>query len=92
MFLGASFVGQLIQRKNIHIDHGIFGSPDFDRECKLFAWFQSKLLISLLANFIKNDRKRRKFKKKLKEFLGTDDEQAELFIGFSPYNSHVLRR
>ena len=25
--LGSSFVGQLIQRENIHIDHGIFGSP-----------------------------------------------------------------
>ena len=28
--LGSSFVGQLIQRENIHMDHGIFGSPDLD--------------------------------------------------------------
>ena len=29
--LGSSFVGQLIMRKKIHIDHGIFGSPDLDQ-------------------------------------------------------------
>ena len=29
--LGSSFVGQLIQRRNIHMDHGIFGSPDLDQ-------------------------------------------------------------
>ena len=29
--LGSSFVGQLIQRENVHLDHGIFGSPDLDR-------------------------------------------------------------
>ena len=29
--LGSSFLGQLIQRENIHIDHGIFGSPDLDQ-------------------------------------------------------------
>ena len=28
--LGSSFVGQLIQRRNVHMDHGIFGSPDLD--------------------------------------------------------------
>ena len=28
--LGSSFVGQLIMRQNVHIDHGIFGSPDLD--------------------------------------------------------------
>ena len=26
--LGSSFVGQLVQREIIHIDHAIFGSPD----------------------------------------------------------------
>ena len=31
--LGSTFVGQLIQRKNVHIDHGIFGSPDLDQSC-----------------------------------------------------------
>lgn len=29
--LGSSFVGQLIQRKNVRIAHGIFGSPDLDQ-------------------------------------------------------------
>ena len=29
--LGSSFVGQLVMRKNVHIDHAIFGSPDLDQ-------------------------------------------------------------
>lgn len=85
--LGSSFVGQLIQRKNIHIDHGIFGSPDLDQRGKLFAWFQSKFVMSILANFIKNEKKRQKFKKKIKEFFEMDDEHAELFMAcFDKYS------
>jgi len=29
--LGSTFVGQLIMRRKVHIDHGIFGSPDLDQ-------------------------------------------------------------
>ena len=36
--LGSTFVGQLIQRENIHMDHGIFGSPDLDQSGKVSAW------------------------------------------------------
>ena len=50
--LGSSFVGQLIQRENVHLDHGIFGSPDLDQSGKLMAWLQSKLVVPLLAGFI----------------------------------------
>ena len=49
--LGSSFVGQLIQRKNIHMDHGIFGSPDLDQSGKVIAWLQSKLVVPLLTSF-----------------------------------------
>ena len=36
--LGSSFVGQLIQRRNVHLDHGIFGSPDLDQSGRLSVW------------------------------------------------------
>ena len=54
--LGSSFVGQLIQRKNIHMDHGIFGSPDLDQSGKVSAWLQSKLVVPLLTGFTKNEK------------------------------------
>ena len=49
--LGSSFVGQLIQRENVHIDHGIFGSPDLDQSGRFSAWLQSKLVVPLLTGF-----------------------------------------
>lgn len=35
--LGGSFVGLLIQRKQIHIKHGILGSSDLDQQDTLFV-------------------------------------------------------
>ncbi len=55
--LGSSFVGQLIQRENIHIDHGIFGSPDLDQSGRFSAWLQSKLVVPLLTSFTKSEKK-----------------------------------
>ena len=52
--LGSSFVGQLIQRENVHLDHGIFGSPDLDQSDKFTAWLQSKLVVPLLTSFTGN--------------------------------------
>ena len=54
--LGSSFVGQLIQRENVHMDHGIFGSPDLDQSGKFSAWLQSKLVVPLLTSFTKNEK------------------------------------
>ena len=86
--LGSSFVGQLIQRENIHIDHGIFGSPDLDQSGKASAWLQSKLVVPLLTSFTKNEKKRAKTREKLKSFFEMNDETADRFMGcfakFSP--------
>ena len=86
--LGSSFVGQLIQRENIHIDHGIFGSPDLDQSGKVSAWLQSKLVVPLLTSFTKNEKKKVKTREKLKSFFEMSDETADRFMGcfakFSP--------
>ena len=42
--LGGSFVGLLIQRKIIHIEHGFIGGSDLDQGGKIFA----RILFSLL--------------------------------------------
>ena len=86
--LGSSFVGQLIQRRNVHIDHGIFGSPDLDQSGKLSAYLQSKLVVPLLTSFTGSEKKRNKTREKLKNFFLMDDATAdkfmECFAKFSP--------
>ncbi len=79
--LGSSFVGQLIQRENIHMDHGIFGSPDLDQSGCFSAWLQSKLVVPLLTGFTKNEKKMAKSREKLKAAFEMDDETAEKFVG-----------
>ena len=64
--LGSTFVGQLIQRENVHMDHGIFGSPDLDQSGKFSAWLQSKLVVPLLTSFTKSEKKKAKTREKLK--------------------------
>ncbi len=86
--LGSSFVGQLIQRENVHLDHGIFGSPDLDQSGRLSAWLQSKLVVPLLTSFAGSEEKQAKTKEKLKGLFEMSDETADRFMGcfarFSP--------
>ncbi|MBP3901746.1 MAG: 2-hydroxy-6-oxo-6-phenylhexa-2,4-dienoate hydrolase, partial [Blautia sp.] len=90
--LGSTFVGQLIQRENIHIDHGIFGSPDLDQSGKYSAWLQSKLVVPLLTGFSKSEKKKTKTREKLKNFFEMDDETADRFMGcFSKFNPESIK-
>ena len=86
--LGSSFVGQLIQRKIIHMDHGIFGSPDLDQSGKVIAWLQSKLVVPLLTSFTGSPKRQMRTKEKLKRIFLMSDETAdkfmECFAKFSP--------
>ncbi len=90
--LGSSFVGQLIMRKKIHIDHGIFGSPDLDQCGKVVAWLQSKLVVPLLTSFIKSEKKQRKTKESLKKIFLMDDEVADKFMAcFSKFSPESIK-
>ena len=90
--LGSSFVGQLIQRRNIHLDHGIFGSPDLDQSNKVSAWLQSKLVVPLLTGFTGNDKKRASTRNKLKSFFDMNDETADKFMEcFAKFNPISIR-
>ena len=79
--LGSTFVGQLIQRRKVHIDHGIFGSPDLDQSGKFSAWLQSKLVVPLLTSYTKSEKKMAKTREKLKSFFLMNDETADKFMG-----------
>ena len=90
--LGSTFVGQLIQRKNVHIDHGIFGSPDLDQSGRFSAWLQSKLVVPLLTGFTKNENKQTKTREKLKSFFEMSDETADRFMGcFSKFKPESIK-
>lgn len=90
--LGSSFVGQLIQRRKIHIDHGIFGSPDLDQSGKFSAWLQSKLVVPLLTSFTKSEKKQQKTKEKLKSFFEMSDETADRFMNcFSKFSPESIK-
>ncbi len=78
--LGSSFVGQLVQRENVHIDHAIFGSPDLDQSGTVSAWLQSKLVVPLLTSFTKSERKKKKTRESLKKMFLMDDEAADQFM------------
>ncbi len=90
--LGGSFVGQLIQRGNIHMDHGMFGSPDLDQSGRFSAWLKSKLVVPLLTGFTKSEKKKAKSREKLKAAFGMDDVTAERFIEcFSKFSPESIR-
>ena len=90
--LGSSFVGQLIQRKNVHIDHGIFGSPDLDQCPKLLAKLQSMLVVPLLTRISKSEKAKQKTRKMLKNFFQMNDETADEFmLCFSKFKTESIK-
>ncbi len=90
--LGSSFVGQLVMRKRVHIDHAIFGSPDLDQSGKVAAKLQSMLVVPILTSFTKGEKKRNKTKQKLKDFFLMSDETAEKFMNcFSKFNPESIK-
>lgn len=76
--LGGSFVGLLIQRKRIHIDHGFIGSSDLDQGGKLKARLLTAIVGPMLSGACKSERKRAKLKAKLHKKAGPEDSAAAL--------------
>lgn len=78
--LGGSFVAQLIQRENVHIDHAIMGSSDFDQSGKLMAKLQTKIVYPILAGAAKNNKNQEKMRKSLISFFGMSEETADKYM------------
>ena len=51
--LGGSFVGLLVQRNRIHIDHAVIGSSDLDQSGTISAWLQTQFLGSAFYKMLK---------------------------------------
>ena len=79
--LGGSFVGLLIQRKRIRIDHGFIGSSDLDQGSPLVARIVTWIVGSWIANAGKSEKKRKKLQDMLTRAFGMDmDAEAEAFM------------
>lgn len=90
--LGSSFVGQLIMRENVHVDHGIFGSPDLDQSGVLSAKIKSALVTPLLTGFTKSEKKKQKAKKKFVELFEMDEKTAEMFLeSFTRFSTESIK-
>ena len=50
--LGGSFVALLMQRKKIHIDHGIIGSSDMDEAGFFMAKIQSAVIVPIMYKMV----------------------------------------
>lgn len=50
--LSGSFVGLLIQRRNIQIDHGIIGSSDLDQSGKFTAGLKARIMSPILRKML----------------------------------------
>ena len=79
--LGGSFVGLLIQRKRIHIDHGFIGSSDLDQGSPIVARIMTWIVGRWIGDAAKSDRKRQKLKAMLVKNFGMDmDPETDSFM------------
>ena len=65
--LGGSFVGLLVQRKRIHIDHAFIGSSDLDQGGKIIAGLLTLLVGPRFSGACKSEAKRDKLKAKMQK-------------------------
>ena len=82
--LGGSFVGLLIQRRRIHIDHGFIGSSDLDQGGKLTARLLTAIVGPMLSGACTSEKKRSKLKAKLRKSgaIGDGDKSLEFADDF----------
>lgn len=79
--LGGSFVGLLVQRKRVHIDHGFIGSSDLDQGNPLVARLVTCIVGPWIAGAGKSEKKRQKLKDMLTKNFGMDmDPETDAFM------------
>lgn len=81
--LGGSFVGLLIQRGRVHIDHGILGSSDLDQSAPLSARIKAQLVSLILHGIFQKGSlpgwMQKRLDKKTKEEREYMDQMLEMF-------------
>ena len=80
--LGGSFVGLLIQRGRIHIDHGFIGSSDLDQGNPVVARIMTWIVGRWIAGAGKSEKKQKKLQDMLVKNFGMDmDAETTAFMG-----------
>lgn len=80
--LGGSFVGLLIQRKRIHIDHGFIGSSDLDQGSPFVARIMTWIVGKWIGDAWKSEKKQKKLQDMLVKNFGMNmDEETSEFMG-----------
>lgn len=77
--LGGSFVSLLIQRKKIHIDHGIIGSSDMDEAGPLVAKMQAAIVAPIMYKIVHTGTLPKFMQKRMAK---ADEAKKELVQGF----------
>ena len=81
--LGGSFVGLLVQRGNVHIDHAILGSSDLDRDSGLSAKFKAWLIGKVLYEMFQKGKlpgfMQKRLKKKPKDEIAYYEKMMDMF-------------
>lgn len=80
--LGGSFVGLLVQRKQIKIEHAFIGSSDLDQGGKFKARLMTMLIGSMFSSACKSEKKRDKLKAKLKKRTAASDGDKSLEFAY----------
>lgn len=84
--LGGSFVGLLVQRKRIYIDHGILGSSDLDQSSGLTARLQARLVAQVLYGMFQKGKLPGFMEKQLKQKSTEDRAYYEKMLAMFGMN------
>lgn len=94
--LGGSFVGLLMQRGNIRIDHGILGSSDLDQSGSVFAWLMASIVTSMLFGMFQKGKlsgfMQKRLDKKTAEERQYYDKMLDMFGMRSTHMSFVKKQ
>ena len=94
--LGGSFVGLLMQRGNIRIDHGILGSSDLDHSGSISAWLMASIVTSMLFGMFRKGKlsgfMQKRLNKKTAEERQYYDKMLDMFGMRSTHMSFVKKQ
>lgn len=78
--MGGSFVGLLVQRKHVRIDHAILGSSDLDQETGFSARFKAWLIAKILHGFFQSGKLPGFMRKRLEKKAPEDQAYMEKML------------
>ena len=80
--LGGSFIGLLVQRKKIHIEHGFLGSSDLDQSSRFSAKLKTAMVVPMFHKMLVKGKLPGMFKKLLEKSIPEEREYISGFMKF----------